>query len=188
MEPARKVERKGSVRVTCPWLAAMPGGECPFKSPGVGPALHTVSVLAAASSVLLATSRKAGAAVWLTGCAPETESTGEKEVVKVSVAALGSLDGMPSGKDPGMVAHSQLSAYREWVRRTGAKACVLSVWWGSRGLPSRESKDTCVEAPRPTFLRNISRWEAGMSVVSVCSSSPSLVPEFLTSPSIVLTV
>lgn len=58
----------------------MPMGECPFKSPGVGQALHTVSVLAAASSVLLATSGEPQVVDWPAGCAPETELPGEKTV------------------------------------------------------------------------------------------------------------
>lgn len=38
--------------------------------------------MAAASSVLLAASRKAGVADWPAGYSPETESTGEKKVSK----------------------------------------------------------------------------------------------------------
>lgn len=59
--------------VTCHWPAAMPMGECPFKSPGVGQAPHTVSVLAAVSSVLPEASRKARVADWSAGCAQEAD-------------------------------------------------------------------------------------------------------------------
>lgn len=74
------------------------------------------------------------------------------------------------------------------MRRIGAKVCVLSVWWGSRGLFLRESKDMCVEVFRFIFLRNISRWEVGTFVVSVCSFFSSLVFEFFISFFIVLIV
>lgn len=94
-------ENKGFVRVTCPWLAAMPMRECPFKNPGVGQALHIVSVLAAASSVLLAVSRKAGVWSGQQAIPPKLSRRERRKWLKVSVAALGSPNGMPSGKGLG---------------------------------------------------------------------------------------
>lgn len=101
MEAAQKAEgegKQGSVGVTWPWLAAMPVGGCPFKNPGMGQALCIVSVLAAAFSVLLATPRKAG--VWTSQQAvtPKLTRRERRKSLKVSVAALGSPDGMPSGR------------------------------------------------------------------------------------------
>lgn len=105
MELVRKVERKGFVRVTCFWLVVMFGGECFFKSLGVGLVLYIVSVLVVVFSVLLVIFRKVGVVVWLIGCVFEIELIGEKEVVKVSVVVLGFLDGMLFGKDLGMVVY-----------------------------------------------------------------------------------
>lgn len=98
MEAAQKAEgegKQGSVGVTWPWLAAMTVGECPFKNPGVGQAPCIVSVLAAASSVLLATPGKAGVVDWPAGCSLKRTQQERRKYLKVSVV---SPDGMPSGR------------------------------------------------------------------------------------------
>lgn len=99
-------ESEGFARVTCPWLAAMPTGECPFKNPGVGQALHIVSVLAAATSVLLAVSRKAGVVEWPAGYPSDTDSTGEKEVAKSKCGCSGIPEWDAIWEGSGMVAQA----------------------------------------------------------------------------------
>lgn len=155
MEAARKAKREGKQGICeshVPWPAAMPVGECLFKNPGVGQALHIVSVLAAASSVLLAASRKAGVVDWPAGCTPETESTGEKEVAESKCGCSGIRGWDAIWEGPGMVAQAVPYIHSSQLPRVGRggqglQPVELSVWLVSRGAYPRELGKACMEAP-----------------------------------------
>lgn len=76
--------------------------------------------------------------------------------------------------------HFTTASRLEWGEED--KGCSLCdcVWFRSRGAyPGEMSQDRlilAVEAPT-AFLQNFCRWEEGMSVVSMCSYSVSLVSE-----------
>lgn len=147
-------ESKGSVRVTCPWPAAMPVGGCPFKNPGVGQALHTVSVLAAASSVLLATFRKAGVVDCPAGSSPEADWTGEKEVSpsKCGCSGIPRWDAIWKGLGWWLRQFPTLtrSASQSDGRSAGLRLCDWECAWGAEvHIPARRVRADACGSPQP---------------------------------------